>query len=129
MMDMVSHARTLLECLGYAFEEGDEAFLSLCAKRVEEEIKAVCNAAGVPGGLEQAASGWAAAEFLQAKKSMGRLKGIEGFDYEAAVQSIQEGDTTVRYFEHASAEDRLERLIARLKPGRELLLAFRRLEW
>lgn len=129
MKEMIERARALLECLGCAPTESDEAFLALCAERVCEEVRGVCNTAEVSEGLMHAASGWIAAEFLQGKKSMGLLKGIEGFDYEAAVQSIQEGDTTVRYFEHASAEDRLDQLIARLKPDREALLAFRRLKW
>lgn len=129
MGEMIERARALLECLGYALAENDGGFLSICAQRVREEITGVCNTAEVPEGLMQAASGWTAAEFLQGKKSMGLLDGIEGFDYEAAVQSIQEGDTTVRYFEHCSAEDRLDGLIARLKPDREALLAFRRLKW
>lgn len=129
MGEMIERARVLLECLGYEFTEKDRGFLSACAQRVCEEIMCVCNTAEVPEGLIQMASGWSAAEFLQGKKSMGLLDGIEGFDYEAAVQSIQEGDTTVRYFEHCSAEDRLDQLIARLKPERESLLAFRRLKW
>lgn len=129
MNELITRARALLECLGYAFQEGDEGFLKLCAERVTEEIRCTCNTAEVPQELVQAASGWTAAEFLLGKKSMGRLEGIEGFDYEAAVQTIQEGDTTVRYFEHASSEDRLDQLIARLKPDREALLAFRRLKW
>lgn len=122
-------ARTLLECLGYAFADGDEGFLSLCADRVEEAIVNSCNAAAVPEGLSQTAAGWTAAEFLEGKMRMGTLEGIEGFDYEAAVQQIQEGDTTVRYFEQPSAEARLEGFIARMKPEREALLAHRRIRW
>ena len=129
MMKLATDARALLEALGYAFGEGDEEFLMLCAEGVQEEIKNACNTAELPVGLERAAADWIAARFLESRKSMGKLAGMEDFDYAAAVQQLQEGDTTVRYFEHASPEQRLELLIARLKPSREALMAHRRMKW
>lgn len=126
---LVTEARRLLEALGVNLTEGDGRYLELCAERVTEEICGRCNSAKMPEGLLHAAAGWAAAKFLEGKKSMGMLEGLEGFDYEAAVQQIQEGDTSVRYFDHPSAEQRLERLITRLKPSDEQLAAYRRLKW
>lgn len=122
-------ARALLEALGVEPAESDMRYLELCAERVKEEICSSCNAANVPDGLRRTAAGWAAAEFLDGKRSLGLLEGLEGFNYEAAVQQIQEGDTNVRYFDHPTAEQRLEALIARLKPSAEMLAAHRRLKW
>lgn len=129
-MDAVMmRARMLLDALGCAIAEEDEVFLTFCAGRVREEICGCCNVPEIPEKLEEAAAGWTAALFLEGKKDMGQLEGMESFDYQAAVQQIQEGDTTVRYFEHPSPEQRLEGLIALLKPTREALAAHRRLKW
>lgn len=129
MNGLVSRARTLLETLGDVYAESDAAFLLFCAEQAQAEILNACNLREMPETLEAAAAGWAAARFLEGKKDLGLLEGLAGFDYAAAVQQIQEGDTSVRYFENPSPEQRLEQLIEMLKPSREMLLAHRRMKW
>lgn len=128
-MNGMMDASKLLEALGYAYSGEDEGLLQLCAAQAEGEIRRACNVWDMPDDLLHTAANWTVALFLERKKNMGLLEKQENFDYEAAVQQIQEGDTTVRFFEHPSPEQRLEALIDLLKPSKETLLAHRRLKW
>lgn len=83
-----------------------------------------------PGGLESLAVSMAVGEYLNMKKCSGQL---EGFDLDAAVKSIQEGDTNITFAlgeGSSTPEQRLNSLIDYLINGRiGEIYRYRRLVW
>ena len=115
-----------LESLGYAAGDPDEWAIGFIADKVSGEIKNACNVSGVPDGLHHAVIDMICGEFLNMKKGTGQL---DGFDVEAAVKSISEGDTSVTY---AVADNSitLDGLIFQLiNCGRSQFATFRRISW
>ena len=129
MSGAMIRARELLACLGCPVQDGDEGYFALCAQRVAEQIRSCCAVEEIPVEMCCCAGDWIAAEYLDGKRSLGLLESMEGFNYEAAVERIQEGDTTIAYFDHASPEERLKSLIDRLRPREGTLIAYRRMRW
>ena len=68
----------------------DDPLLDMVIANVQWRIKNLTNLQEVPEGLESMAVSMAVGEYLNMKKANGQL---EGFDLEAAVKQIQEGDT------------------------------------
>jgi len=95
-MGTVSHddVSERLKSLGYIVDDSDLWVIEFLAGKVIDEIKNECNAVDIPDGLKHVAIDMACGEFLKMKKGTGRL---EGFDVEAAVKQISEGDTSVTY--------------------------------
>jgi len=93
-------------------------------------IKNLSNLSEIPEGLENVAVNMAVGEFLNLKKSSGQLA---GFDLEAAVKTIQEGDTNISFAigeGSSTPEQRLNSLIDFLINGRVgEIYRFRRLVW
>ena len=83
-----------LESLGYTVDDSETWVIGFLAGKVTDEIKNECNTNGIPDGLYRVAIDMACGEFLKMKKGTGRL---DGFDVEAAVKQISEGDTSVTY--------------------------------
>lgn len=120
---------SLLTALGVAVSDSDTV-LDFVIRGVEETIRNETNQQGVPDGLKTAAVYQAAGQYLLLMKGAGKL---EGFDLEAAVKQIQEGDTNVTFAVDEGTqtlEQRLDTLLNWLAGyGREQFPRYRRLEW
>ena len=108
----------------------NDPILSLALENVQWRIRNLTNLAEVPDGLTGVAAAMAAGEYLRMKKGAGQL---EGFDLDAAVKSIKEGDTDITFAigdGSSTAEQRLDALIATLTEGRTgEIYRYRRLVW
>lgn len=119
----------MLTALGVT-RAADDPLLGIVISNVQWRVKNETNLKEIPEGLESVAVYMAVGEYLNMKKVSGQL---EGFDLEAAVKQIQEGDTnTVFAIGEGSLtpEQRLNGLIDYLINGRsDELYRFRRLVW
>ena len=119
----------MLTALGVA-GAADDPLLDIVLNNVQWRIKNLSNLSEIPEGLESLAVSMAVGEYLNMKKVSGQL---EGFDLEAAIKQIQEGDTnTVFAIGEGSLtpEQRLNGLIDYLINGRsDELYRYRKLVW
>lgn len=108
----------------------DDPLLDMVITNVQWRIKNLTNLQEVPEGLESMAVSMAVGEYLNMKKANGQL---EGFDLEAAVKQIQEGDTNTVFAigdGSSTPEQRLDALISYLINGRTReFYRFRRFVW
>lgn len=108
----------------------DDPLLDMVITNVQWRIKNLTNLQAVPEGLESMAVSMAVGEYLNMKKANGQL---EGFDLEAAVKQIQEGDTNISFAVGEGSltpEQRLNSLIDYLINGRiGEIYRYRRLVW
>ena len=81
----------------------------------------------VPAGLMYVIVDMAVGEYLFLMRGAGKLT---GFDFEAAVKQINEGDTSVTFELGKTPEQRLDLLISHLmQPNRDIFAPFRRMKW
>jgi hypothetical protein len=126
-MFMLEDVKSRLVSLNYTPTEADTWILNFFIQKVENYIKNDCNISEIPEGLHQVAVDMAAGEFLLSKKSIGQLT---GFDLDAAVKSITEGDTNVSFDISHSPEQRLDALILYLmNHGKGQLASYRCIKW
>lgn len=127
---MVERLRELLKFLGFEAGASEHEvlgeFLAQASRRITAEIGMVF----LPTELESLAIDIAAGEYLLNKKATGNL---EGFDNQAVVKQLQEGDTSVTYAlasGSSTPEERLDALIEHLRclPA-GLMAAWRCLRW
>ena len=108
----------------------DDPLLDMVITNVQWRIKNLTNLQEVPEGLESMAVSMAVGEYLNMKKANGQL---EGFDLEAAVKQIQEGDTNTVFAVgdgNSTPEQRLDSLINFLTNGRmDEIYRYRKLVW
>lgn len=104
--------------------------LDILLQNVQQRILNKTNQSVIPEGLESVAVYMAVGEYLNMKKTVGQLT---GFDLDAAIKQIQEGDTnTVFAIGEGSLtpEQRLNGLIDYLINGRsDELYRYRKLVW
>ena len=119
----------MLTALGVA-GAADDPLLDMVLTNVQWRIKNLSNLSEIPEGLESLAVSMAVGEYLNMKKCYGQL---EGFDLDAAVKSIQEGDTNITFAlgeGSSTPEQRLNSLIDYLINGRiGEIYRYRRLVW
>lgn len=129
---MPDRAKERLLALGYEFKKADEPILSFSVQKAADTVKNECNLPEVPQGLFCVAADMAVGEFLMAKKAFAP-DDISGIDLDAAVKSLQIGDTSTSFAigeGTLTAEQRLDILISRLlNSGREQFSCYRRLRW
>lgn len=120
---------SMLTALGVTWVVGDP-LLDILLQNVQQRILSKTNQSVIPEGLESVAVYMAVGEYLNMKKTVGQLT---GFDLDAAIKQIQEGDTnTVFAIGEGSLtpEQRLNGLIDYLINGRsDELYRFRKLVW
>ena len=108
----------------------EDPLLDMVIANIQWRIKNLTNLQTIPEGLESMAVSMAAGEYLNMKKATGSL---EGFDLEAAVKQIQEGDTNISLAigdGSSTPEQRLNSLIDYLINGRiGEIYRYRRLVW
>ena len=119
-----------LESFGYEVTEADNWMIEFLIQKIENSIKADCNINTIPEELHEIAVDMVVGEFLLNKKSRGQL---EGFDLEAAVKQIHEGDTSVTFAigdGSKTPEERLDELIIYLMNyGKGKFAAYRCIKW
>ena len=119
----------MLAALGVA-GAADDPLLDILLKNVQQRICNKTNQSVIPEGLKGVAVYMAVGEYLNMKKAVGQLT---GFDLDAAIKQIQEGDTnTVFALGEGSLtpEQRLNVLIDYLINGRsDELYRFRKMVW
>ena len=126
---MRDKAVAMLTALGVA-GAADDPLLDMVLTNVQWRIKNLSKLSEIPEGLESLAVSMAVGEYLNMKKCAGQL---EGFDLDAAVKSIQEGDTNITFAlgeGSSTPEQRLNSLIDYLINGRiGEIYRYRRLVW
>ena len=120
---------SMLTALGVTGATTDP-LLDILLQNVQQRILNKTNQSVIPEGLESVAVYMAVGEYLNMKKTVGQLT---GFDLDAAIKQIQEGDTnTVFAIGEGSLtpEQRLNGLIDYLNNGRsDELYRYRKLVW
>lgn len=120
---------SMLTALGVTGATTDP-LLDILLQNVQQRILNKTNQSVIPEGLESVAVSMAVGEYLNMKKCSGQL---EGFDLDAAVKSIQEGDTNITFAlgeGSSTPEQRLNSLIDYLINGRiGEIYRYRRLVW
>lgn len=126
MRDKVAEFLAALGVTGAA----DDPLLDLVINQVQLRIENLTNLQELPEGLIGLAVQMAVGEYLRMEKSTGQLT---GFDLDAAVKQIREGDTTVSFAigeGSATPEQRLDALISTLTTApMEEISRYRRLVW
>ena len=126
MRDQVISMLTALGVTGAA----TDPLLDILLQNVQQRILNKTNQSVIPEVLESVAVYMAVGEYLNMKKTVGQLT---GFDLDAAIKQIQEGDTnTVFAIGEGSLtpEQRLNGLIDYLINGRsDELYRYRKLVW
>lgn len=126
MRDQVISMLTALGVTGAA----TDPLLDILLQNVQQRILNKTNQSVIPEGLESVAVYMAVGEYLNMKKTVGQLT---GFDLDATIKQIQEGDTnTVFAIGEGSLtpEQRLNGLIDYLINGRsDELYRYRKLVW
>ena len=126
MRDQVISMLTALGVTGAA----TDPLLDILLQNVQQRILNKTTQSVIPEGLESVAIYMAVGEYLNMKKTVGQLT---GFDLDAAIKQIQEGDTnTVFAIGEGSLtpEQRLNGLIDYLINGRsDELYRYRKLVW
>lgn len=120
-----------LAMLGYKVIEDDTPGLEYLISKCEKDILADINQNVLPDGLFYTLVDMVAGQFMFNKKAAGDL---EGFDFEAPVKSITEGDVSVTFAGGSdgasSAEARFDALLSKLMhPAQSTLAAYRRMRW
>ena len=126
---MLEKARELLAALGFTVATTDALLLYLVGS-VTERVLNETNQTEIPEGLEYLSAEMVVGEYLNLKKNSGEL---DGFDTEAAIKQIQEGDTNITFALGAGSftpEQRLDNLINYLANGRTReFIRYRRVVW
>lgn len=127
---MLEDVTKRLESFGYEVTEADNWMIEFLIQKIENSIKADCNINTIPEELHEIAVDMVVGEFLLNKKSRGQL---DGFDLEAAVKQIHEGDTSVTFAigdGSKTPEERLDELILYLMNyGKGKFAAYRCIKW
>lgn len=126
MRDQVISMLTALGVTGAA----TDPLLNILLQNVQQRILNKTNQSVIPEGLESVAVYMAVGEYLNMKKTVGQLT---GFDLDAAIKQIQEGDTNTVFAVGEGSltpEQRLNGLIDYLINGRsDELYRYRKLVW
>ena len=129
-MALKDEVKVRLAHFGYTAVLADEGLLDFIIAKVESRLIKDCGvwdevaaAMVVPTGLHQVEVDMMVGEFMQIKKSIGQLTGIDV----QSIKSIQEGDTNVTFGQ--SAEERLDALIASLINPEADLAKYRCIRW
>lgn len=126
MRDQVISMLTALGVMG----AGGDPLLDIAISNVQYKVQNETNRKDMPEGLVSVAVYMTAGEYLNMKKCSGQL---EGFDLEAAIKQIQEGDTNITFAVgdgSQTPEQRLTALIDYLINGRiGEIYRYRRIVW
>ncbi len=121
-----------LASLGYTVVQADTWILNFIIDKVENHIKSSCNLSTIPTALHEIAVDMVVGNFLFEKKAVD-ADSLIGFDLDAVVKQIQEGDTSVTYAigeGSKTPEQRLDAVITWLMTyGEKDFAAYRCIAW
>lgn len=130
-MIMIDDVTTRLASFNYEVVASDAWVLSFIIDKVSKNIIQDCGVYDpvtskmiIPEGLKEIAVDRVVGEFLLSKKSTGQLT---GFDLDAAIKSISEGDISIAYA--VTPEERLNMLIGHLMHNEVDLSMYRCIRW
>lgn len=116
--------------LGYTVTTADEEQVSFELKKITNYVMNYCNITTIPEILDLRIIDRVCAEFLFYKKNSGTLV---GFDYDAVIRQISEGDTTISYAVgqgEDTPENRFDTFVNKLERGFDKWITpYRKLRW
>lgn len=116
--------------LGYVASEDDDECISFELTKTINYVKNYCNITEIPSILNLRIIDRVCADFLYYKKNSGSL---EGFNYDAVIKQIKEGDTTISYAVgqgEDTPENRFDSFVKQLERGFDKWITpYRRLRW
>lgn len=116
--------------LGYTAVEADGRQIDYELEKITDYTLNYCNITTVPAIIEKRLIDRVCGEFLYYKKNSGEL---EGFNYEAVIKQIKEGDTSITYAVgqgEDTPENRFDNFVKQLERGYDKWIApHRRLRW
>ena len=116
--------------LGYTVTTADEEQVSFELKKMTNYVMNYCNITTIPEILDLRIIDRVCAEFLFYKKNSGTLV---GFDYDAVIKQITEGDTTISYAVgqgEDTPENRFDTFVNKLERGFDKWITpYRKLRW
>lgn len=119
-----------LEHLGYIVVDDDIPQLKFELEKIENYVLNYCNITTIPQILYLRIIDRVVCEFLFYKKNSGELT---GFDYDAVIKEVKEGDTTLKYATGAdgdTAESRFDKFLNKMERGFDKwCVPYRRLRW
>ena len=126
----VSDVSDRLKQLGYVASAEDSEQISFELTKTINYVLNYCNITEIPSILHLRIIDRACADFLYYKKNSGSL---EGFNYDAVIKQIKEGDTTISYAVgqgEDTPENRFDSLVKQLERGFDKWLTpHRRIRW
>lgn len=121
---------TRLKQLGYTTTVEDHSMVDFTLEKTLNYVKNYCNIDTIPDILDYRIIDKVCSEFLFYKKNSGNL---EGFNYEAVIKQIKEGDTTIHYAVgqgEDTPENRFDSFVKSLERGFDKWITpHRRLRW
>lgn len=129
---MVSREQVIkrLRQLGYTATTADDDQIDFELEKTLNYVKNYCNITEIPAILDPRIIDRVCADFLYYKKNSGSL---EGFNYDAVIKSIKEGDTTLTYAVgqgEDTPENRFDAFVRNLERGFDKWITpHRRLRW
>ena len=129
---MVSREQVVkrLSMLGYTATVEDNDHIDFEMEKIINYVKNYCNITDIPEILDYRILDKICAEFLFYKKNSGSL---DGFNYDAVIKQIKEGDTTIQYAVgqgEDTPENRFDAFVKQLERGFDKWITpHRRLRW
>ena len=124
------HIVKRLAQLGYVVEDYDHDVIEFELDKIINYVKNYCNITEIPTIVEPRMIDRVCSEFLFYRKNSGAL---EGFNYDAVIKSIKEGDTTITYAVgqgEDTPENRFDAFVKSLERGFDKWITpYRRLRW
>lgn len=119
-----------LEQLGHVATENDTEAIEFELDKILNYVKNFCNITEIPEILDPRIIDRVCCEFLFYQKNSGQL---EGFDYDAVIKELKEGDTTVKYAigsDGDTPESRFDKFLNKMERGFDKWITpHRRLRW
>lgn len=106
-----------LKQLGYNYVESDNDQIEFELNKIINYTKNYCNISKIPEIIDPRLIDRVCADFLYYKKNSGNL---DGFNYDAVIKSIKEGDTTITYSVgqgEDTPENRFDSFVKQLERG------------
>lgn len=116
--------------LGYTATDEDSAIIDFELEKILNYVMNYCNITEIPNILDPRIIDRICGEFLFYQKNSGNL---EGFDYDAVIKEIKEGDTTLKYTTGSdgdTAESRFDKFLNKMERGFDKWITpYRKLRW
>lgn len=129
-MVTIDQVKRRLRHLGYEPTMEDNDHLEFELNKIQNYVKNYCNITEIPEIVDPRIIDRVCSDFLYFKKNSGSLA---GFNYEAVIKSIKEGDTTLTYAVgqgEDTPENRFDSFVKQLERGFDKWITpHRRVRW